>query len=301
MAVQAHEPSVDTGPAVGVIGLGEAGSAIAAGLREDGTATVRGFDTRSHEPRMAARLADADISVVDDLAGLTEGADVVLALTTASSARSVAEAVRPHLGAGQVYADLNSGSPQLKRDVAEIVAPSGCLFVDGAVMSAVPPLRHRVPILLSGPGAQTLLSALDRTGMHLTVVGDEPGTASAVKMFRSLLVKGLEAVLVEFAVGADHYGVTDRVLASMDGTLPMERWSDLATYLVGRSYEHGKRRAQELREVQTTLEEIGLEALVADGGARRLQWLADLDLDRSGPPPGDLGTILERIREARAS
>ncbi len=285
------------GPAqVGLIGVGEAGAAIGAGLREGG-AVVTGFDARADDPAVRARAEAAGLPLAGSVAELVEHSQVLLCLTTAKTALLVARDCAPHLAKAHLYVDCNSASPQLKRELAEVIGDS---FTDAAIMAAVPPRRHQTPMLLSGPGAQGLVAAVDGLGMDLTVLGPEPGQASAVKMFRSLLVKGLEALLLECAAGAQAYGVTEQVLGSMPGGLPMHDWNQLAAYLMTRTLAHGERRAEELRQVAGTLTECGVEPLLADAGARRLQWLADLALP-DGSASADYLQVLNALRETLKS
>ncbi|MFC7886329.1 DUF1932 domain-containing protein [Streptomyces sp. NPDC057376] len=284
-------------PRIGLVGVGEAGAAIAAGLHEEHGLSVVGYDARGHEDAVRKRAASAGVTLVDDLGRLSADTDVLLCLASAKVAVPIAEQIAPHLRPGQVYADLNSASPEVKRTVGVVVAGSGAAYVDGAVMAAVPPQRHRVPVLLSGDGAERLAELLTPLGMRLEVLGDDPGQASAVKMFRSLLVKGLEALLLECAVGASAYGATERVLSSMNGTLPTEDWQKLACYLLERTVVHGARRAEELRQVARTLEEAGVDAMLAEAGARRLQWFVDLDL-AADLDPTDYEGVLGAVRKA---
>ncbi len=260
----------------GIIGLGEAGGAIAAGLVSAG-ATVVGYDATPN-PVVHERCRSVGVTVVKDVEALAADADLTICLTSAKVAVSVAEALAPFLTQRHIYSDWNSASPEVKHQIADLVEARGAMFVDGAVMAAVPPQRHAVPVLLSGNGAAAFMAAVDGLGMQLENLGPEPGQASAVKMFRSLLVKGLEALLVECIVGADRYGAARRVLTSMNGTLPTEDWNELTTYLVTRAVQHGHRRAEELRQVTVTLAEAGVEPLLAPAGAARLQWFADLGL-----------------------
>lgn len=269
---------------LGLIGVGEAGAAIGAGLTAGGH-TVLGYDAMPAQ--VATRAAAAGVELVDSPAALAAACDVVICLTNAKTAVRVAAQVAPALGARHLYADWNSASPEVKRQVAEVVGRSGARFVDGAVMAAVPPKRHQVPVLLSGPGADDFLAFGTPLGMNLEVLGDEPGQASAVKMFRSLLVKGLESLILECAVGAQSYGVTRRVLDSMAGSLPMHDWNELASYLMTRSVTHAERRASELDEVGDTLSAAGVEPLLARAGAERLRWLAERGVrDKVGPGAG---------------
>jgi 3-hydroxyisobutyrate dehydrogenase-like beta-hydroxyacid dehydrogenase len=265
---------------IGLIGAGEAGSAIAAGLRDEFGVVVHGFDARGTDPLVRERADSAGLRLLADVGDLVRASDVVLCLTSAKVAVSCAEQAAPFLRAGQIYSDWNSASPQLKRDVAAVIARTPSGFADGAVMAAVPPHRHRVPVLVSGSGARDLADALAGFSMRLEVLDGEAGQASAVKMFRSLLVKGLEALLLECAMGAHEYGATSRVLTSMNGSLPTEDWNELADYLLRRSIEHGVRRAEELRQAAATLDEIGIEPLLARAGSERLQRFAECPTPR---------------------
>ena len=286
-----------TTPRLGLVGFGEAGAAIAAGLREEHDLSLVAFDPRADEATVRERAAATGTELVADLAALAASADVIICLASAKVAVPIAEQIAPHLGAGHLYADWNSASPEVKRTVGGLVAATGAAFVDGAVMAAVPPSRHRVSTLLSGGGAARLAALLTPFGMQLEVLGDEPGQASAVKMFRSLLVKGLEALLLECAVGAEEYGATERVLSSMNGTLPTEDWQRLAAYMLERTVVHGARRAEELRQSAQTLEDAGVEPLMARAGAARLQWFVDLGLDPALDEK-DYDGVLRAIREA---
>lgn len=263
---------------VGIVGFGEAGAAIGAGLAEQGV-PVTAYDLRFDGPDGGALRAGADragVAVAADIGSLTGQAEVVFSLVTSGAAVAVAEALAPHLRPDHLVADLNSTSPALVRRVFEVIEPTGAGFVDVAVMSAVPPHRHLVPLLASGPGAERLV-ALD-LGLRVEVLAGEPGAASAVKLLRSLLIKGVEALLLEFAVAAVPLGGADRVLRSINGTLPTD-WPELADYLLARTARHGHRRSAELAQVAEMLRDAGVEPWLAEAGARRLRWAAEQGLD----------------------
>ena len=278
---------------VGIVGFGEAGSAIAAGLAGEGI-DVAAFDARTAGPdgdRLRRVADEAGVTLVDDIQGVVRDREVILSLVTSSAALPVATGLAAHVRPDQLVADLNSTSPGLAQHVGATISQAGASFVDVAVMAAVPPRRHKVPMLASGPGAERF-AALP-LHMQVEVVGDEPGAASAVKMLRSLLVKGLEALIVEFGVAARRYGATDRVLSSMNGSLPTEDWRELATYLLTRTAQHGRRRGHELEEAATMLRELDIEPMVAQGAAHRLLWAADHDMDRfSDEPPTHYDDVL---------
>jgi 3-hydroxyisobutyrate dehydrogenase-like beta-hydroxyacid dehydrogenase len=283
---------------IGIIGLGEAGWAIATGLRRDDNQEVTGYDI-ALSPARKAEAEALGIEIVSGLEPLAEKSQVIICLAHASVAVSVSAQISPFLGETHIYSDWNSASPLVKREAAEAVAARGAGFADGAVMAAVLPRGHRVPVLLSGDGAEDFRAVLAGTQMNLEVVGTEPGQASATKMFRSLLVKGIEALLLEFAAGADAYGITDRVLASLNESFRVDDWANLAPYLLERSMKHGSRRAEELRQVAQTLADAGIDPLMARAGADRLQWLADLQVAPL-PQAGGFGYAAARAAIAKA-
>lgn len=282
---------------MGIIGLGEAGGAIAAGLKEAGV-EVAGLEARMDVPEVAARVNALGIRVCSSIAELVENSDLILSLTHAKFAEGVARDVVPLLKEGQVFSDWNSTGPKLKRSVGEIIAGSRGSFVDVAVMGAVPAARHKVPIIISGPGIDKFQEMIAGLDLNVEVAGHEAGVASATKMMRSILVKGLEALMLEFLLMARAYGGAEKVLEGMNGSMPFEDWNEFASYITKRTYLHGKRRAAELGEVIKTLEEAGIDPMVASGCFKRLTWAAELNLnegDRSAPK--DYHEFLDRIEE----
>jgi 3-hydroxyisobutyrate dehydrogenase-like beta-hydroxyacid dehydrogenase len=178
--------------------------------------------------------------------------------------------------AGQIFLDINSCSPATKRSNAAAVQSSGADYVEAAVMAPVPPQRLKVPMLLGGRRAAELAPVLRALGMNATFIAAEIGVASAVKMCRSVVIKGLEALAVESMLAARRYGAEKEVLASLQGTFPQMGWQDkLPDYLISRVAEHGRRRAAEMREVAHTLEGVGIEPTMALATAARQDALID--------------------------
>jgi len=228
------------------------------------------------------------------------GADLVFLAVTASSSFDAARDCLPGLRKGQLLLDINSVSPQRKVETAALVAPTGAAYVDVAVMAPVAPYLHKVPCLIGGPGAAALAPRAAALGMKMELVSDEVGQASAIKMFRSIVVKGLEALLLESMLAASEYRVEARVLASLQETFPGIDWEKLSGYMIERVVSHGTRRAAEMREVAETLEGIGLEPLMAAATATRQQWLADLGVKErlGGKKTEDRAELIRAIREA---
>jgi 3-hydroxyisobutyrate dehydrogenase len=157
-----------------------------------------------------------------------------------------------------------------------VVDGAGGRYVEGAVMTSVPPYRIKVPLLLGGPHAPALQPRLNALGFDAKVVSERLGVASATKMCRSVMIKGLETMLIESFTTARHYGVEDAVIASLRETFPGIDWEQQGAYFFQRVIEHGRRRSEEVREVAQTVREAGLEPWSASGTAERQAWVADL-------------------------
>ena len=266
---------------IAFIGFGEAGQSIGGGLLAQG-AQLRTYDILFDDPADRGRLKRAaeslGVSVSQEHIAAVADASIVFLAVTASSSLAAARSCLPGLRQGQLFLDINSVSPQRKIETAALIAPSGAAYVDVAVMAPVAPYEHKVPCLIGGPGAEALLPRARALGMKLEFVSAEVGQASAIKMFRSIMIKGLEALVVESMLAASEYKVEERVLASLQETFPSLDWEKLSGYMIERVVSHGKRRASEMREVAETLRGIGLEPIMASATAARQQWLADLEV-----------------------
>jgi 3-hydroxyisobutyrate dehydrogenase-like beta-hydroxyacid dehydrogenase len=289
---------------IAFIGFGEAGQAVGRGLLAEARPQIRTYDILFDDPADGGRLKRAaealGVGVARDHADAVRGADLVILAVTASSSLEAARSCVPGLQKGQLFLDINSVSPQRKIETAALVAPTGAAYVDVAVMAPVAPYLHKVPCLIGGPGAKALAPRAAALGMKMDVVSDQVGQASAIKMFRSIVVKGLEAILVESMTAAAEYGVEARVLDSLQETWPGLDWERLAGYMIERVVSHGKRRAAEMREVAATLEGIGLEPVMAAASAARQQWIADLGVKErlAGRKTEGRAELVKAIREA---
>jgi len=263
--------------AVGFVGFGEAGFHIAKGLREAGLARTFAYDIDRSE-RVHSRARETRTDVLDSNADLAAACDVIFSAVTADQAANAASQTAPFLTSRHCYADLNSVSPQMKQAISRTVSGSGARFVEVAMMAPVPPHGHKVPMLLGGEAAPAFIELMKPFGMRMEVVStDQIGRAAAVKMFRSIIYKGLEALIFECVLGASHYGAEPRVFASLNESFPGIDFQKLADYMVGRVVVHGERRAREMEEVANTLRELGVEPMMAEATVRRMDWAADLD------------------------
>jgi 3-hydroxyisobutyrate dehydrogenase-like beta-hydroxyacid dehydrogenase len=250
---------------VALLGLGEAGSAIAGDLVAAG-AVVRGFDP-------AGVRGPAGVELADDAGAAAAGSDVVLSVNAATAAVAVAGSAAGALGPGQVYADLNSSGAALKRAVADVVAPTGAAFADVALMAPVPGNGLRTPALVSGPGAGAFADKLGALGMPVEVLGDEPGQAAARKLLRSVFMKGLAAASIESLRAARAAGCEPWLHDEIASVL-VRADEQLLDRLLDGSARHAARRVGEMRDARELLSELGVEPRVT-GAAE--EWLAQLE------------------------
>lgn len=279
-------------PHVSIIGFGEAGSTFAlAGGWGDG---ARVFDhaTRRPETGEAKTLAYRRAGVVgcDTVQSALTGASLVLSLVTADEAVAAARQAWRHLDAGALYCDMNSVAPTTKRAAAEVVEASGAHYIDVAVMAPVQPAALAAPLLISGARAEHAKSALASLGFtDLSVVGREVGRASAIKMIRSVMIKGLEALSAECVLAASEAGVLEEVIASLDASWPGADWTRRADYNLDRMMVHGARRSAEMKEVVRTLDDLGVGSDMSRGAVARQAAVGALGL--KAPPQGLIAKI----------
>ena len=264
--------------AIGLVGYGEVGRILGAALAAHDGISVCAWDVLLRDPAWAPAMrvhaASVRVAAMPGFAALLECADVVISAVTASQAEAVATEAARTIRFGTWFLDLNSASPGTKVRSSALVDAAGGRYVEAAVMTSVPPYGIKVPMLLGGSCAGELRELLAPLGFDMTVAAPKIGVASAIKMCRSIIIKGLEALIVESFTSARAYGVEERVLASLQQTFPGLDWDEVGSYLFSRTALHGKRRAEEMREVAVTVREIGLEPLLASAIAERQDWMA---------------------------
>ena len=263
---------------VALIGYGEVGRILAEDLRAEGH-DVTAFDLKQRTSEAVPIRAHAlvhNVTLAESHRDAVRSADLTISAVTASQTVAAAEASAGGLKKGAFFLDLNSASPGAKIAAAEQISSRGGRYVEGAVMTAVPPHRLKVPLLLGGLHAVEALPQLEELGFAAKVASTQLGVASATKMCRSVMIKGLEAMVIESLVAARRYGVEEEVLASLRETFPGIDWSEQASYFFERVIAHGRRRAEEMREAAATVREAGIEPWSASGTAERQAWVADL-------------------------
>jgi 3-hydroxyisobutyrate dehydrogenase-like beta-hydroxyacid dehydrogenase len=274
---------------VGLVGYGEVGRILGEDLRKQDV-RVMAYDIKLDNGQAAALHDHASahgVALAASHADLAAQSDFIVCAVTASQAVAVAQACAPAIKPGAWFLDFNSASPGAKRRAAALIDGKGGRYVEGAVMTSIPPHRIKVPLLLGGSGAGDLAPLLIELGFNAKVASAELGIASAVKMCRSVMIKGFEAMVIESFTTARAYGVEDAVLASLKETFPGIDWEKQGAYFFQRVIEHGRRRSEEVREVAETVREIGLMPWSAQGTAERQAWVADLaDAGLFGPKGG---------------
>ena len=293
---------------LGILGFGEAGQSVATGFKKSATAEhpieIATWDILLPSNEKGAPLkAAADrigIRTVGSAAELAASSDIVISLVTTDQSLVAAGQIAKHLPKGILFLDCNSTSPGMKRDVAKTVEAAGGRSVEAAVMDLVPRWQHKVPMLVAGPAADELIGKLAPFGVVMEAVGDDIGAASTIKMCRSVFMKGLDAILMECMVAAETAGVTDRIVASLKVTMPEMDWKTFIGKKLGGAAQHSGRRAGEMREVATTLRELGLDPTMAEATATRLQWCADLGMKERAAATRVPSSIPEFVDDVRA-
>jgi 3-hydroxyisobutyrate dehydrogenase-like beta-hydroxyacid dehydrogenase len=282
-------------PRLCFIGFGEAGQAIASGLRDTGLETIAAWDTlfpasagkplKQAGDQIGARLAPSAEDAV-------RGSDIIISAVTAASSLEAARSVEPHLSGNPYFLDINSVSPGRKQETERLLG-SKARYVDVAIVAPIYPARHQTPLLLAGPHAQAVMPLLiDELEMRGAIAGDEVGAAAALKMIRSVMIKGIEALTLECFVAAKRAGIVDEVAASLHNNYPTLDWTKVIEYNLERMASHGIRRADEMDQVVETLRELGLDPLMATATSVRQREMGEI-----GKEP----EVRKTLKEGRAA
>jgi 3-hydroxyisobutyrate dehydrogenase-like beta-hydroxyacid dehydrogenase len=260
---------------IALIGFGEVGQTLAEDLA--GKADLAAWDLAFADPVSSASraLPRFQLRAAESATDAVRGAPLVISAVTAAQDLDAARSVRDGLEPGAFFLDLNSCSPGQKVASAEVVATAGGRYVEAAVMSPIGPKRIASPMLLGGPHVAAFLDAVRGLGFDgARAYSEVVGQAAATKLCRSVMIKGVEALLTESMLAARHYGVEQVVLDSLSDLLPLPDWNRTARYMISRALEHGARRAEEMREAARTVEEAGVPPTLSQAIAERQDWAA---------------------------
>ena len=269
---------------IGLIGYGEVGKIFCTGLKaKPGIESVSAWDLKfadtAPQKKEQDHAAQAGVAACRSMQALCAQADWLISAVTASNTLAVAQEAAKFIKPGTLFLDLNSASPGTKQQASKAIEAAGGQYVEAGVMTSIPPYGIRVPMLLGGPQADALATRLRGYGMDAKAVSEKLGVASAIKMCRSVMIKGLEALVIESYTTARAYGVEDHVLPTLDETFPSIDWEKQGAYFFSRVVQHGKRRAEEMREAANTVREAGFEPFMASAIADKQQWVADQAAD----------------------
>ncbi len=269
----------DGKPALCFIGFGEAGQAIAAGLRQaSGVERIAAWDIlfpHAAGERLLRAGAAIGVRCAPTAAAAVAEADIVVSAVTAAASVDAAQSVKAHLAGQPFVLDINSVSPGRKQETARLLGETA-RYVDVAVLAPIYPARHQTPLLLAGPHTDAVAPILAALGMHATVDGADVGAAAAIKMVRSVMIKGIEALTLECFLAAARAGVVDEVAASLKNNYPGLDWSKVIPYNLERMASHGERRAAEMEEVAETLRELGVEPLMTSATVKRQREMGQI-------------------------
>jgi len=261
----------DVKPAISFIGFGEAGQAIASGLREAGAGRMSAWDIlfpQAAGERLRQAREAIGVRGSSSAGDAVRDAEIVISAVTAAASVAAAQSVKAHLVGRPFFLDINSVSPGRKQETAKLFGEAA-RYVDVAVLAPIYPARHQTPMLLAGPHAAAVAPILAALGMRATIAGTEVGAAAAIKMVRSVIVKGIEALTLECFLAAARAGVVDEVASSLKNNYPGLDWSKIVPYNLERMAVHGERRAAEMEEVAETLRELGVEPLMTLATVKR--------------------------------
>ena len=271
-------------PRLCFIGFGEAGQAIASGLRQAGVEQIAAWDILFPKDDGAA-LKQAGEKIGARLAGSAADAvansDIIVAAVTAGSSIDAARSVAPHISGNPYYLDVNSVSPGRKREAAQVLE-GAARYVDVAILAPIHPRRHRTPLLLAGPHAAAVMPLLvNELDMRGAIASDQVGAAAALKMIRSVMIKGIEALTAECFIAAQRAGIAREVAASLQNNYPTLDWDKVIDYNLERMASHGIRRAEEMEQVAATLTELGIAPLMAEATVQRQREMGELGKQES--------------------
>jgi 3-hydroxyisobutyrate dehydrogenase-like beta-hydroxyacid dehydrogenase len=262
---------------IGFIGFGEAAFNIALGLGSEGITDIVAYDVMMQDVTMGklvrSRAKEAKVELIHDARALAKRVDVIFAAVPSSFALDVCSEIENEINSDKLYVDVSASTPTVKQQIWETVRGTGVQFVDAAMLGSLPKDKHKVPITASGNGAKQFHDMMTPFGMKITLAGDKAGAASAIKLVRSVFMKGVAALMIEMLQASDAYGVSDEVIASVGESMDESSFTSNLDRLVTGSAIHCQRRAAELKGSITMLEDKGIGAEMTVATKRKLENL----------------------------
>ena len=289
-----------------MIGFGEVGRSLGAGLASQGVQVVafdKGYLSPPFGDLIQRKAREAGVPLSGSVEEVVEQSDLILAVVPGPAAPEAASLAAARLGPGKFYVDMGTATPPMKERMAGMIEETGAAFVDVAIMGSPVQDGHRFPTLASGRGADEFRRLVEPLGMRVTVVGERPGRAAAIKMFRSIFMKGIEALVIETLMSCCSWDVVDEVMGSISASLAkMPFYPDQVNFLVTTDAIHAERRAKEMDMVVETMQAVGVEPRMSRATAEMIHWMASLGLkEHFGVElPSDWRKVLDEVLKRRA-
>lgn len=267
--------------ALGFIGFGEVGFELGHGLVKEGFTEIYAFDPMQNSEKFGElvkqRAQSAKITLLESAEEVADKCEFILSVVPGAFAIDAAKSVLGKIERGKVFADLSTSLPSAKKEIDKLITEKGGKFVDGALMASLSQTHHKVPILLAGSGSDQLINALKSFGMVVKKISETAGDAIAVKMVRSIYMKGIAALGAEMLEAANRLRVDRLVLDSISDTLNATPFEKTNNYLVVASAWHGARQVHEMEDVTKMLRDIGVAPIMTEATTKRLEWFRDLE------------------------
>ena len=288
---------------LGFIGFGEVSFEISNGLKTEGLQGIIAFDPMQHDAKYGSlvreRAATASVTLLETPGAVIAAADLIISAVPGSKALQAAESILGDLNEKKIYADVSTSSPTTKQRIAELMVPTGALFVDGALMGSLPQQHHKVPALVSGSGADKFIELMNPYHMSLEKISDKAGDAIAIKLVRSVFMKGIASLEVEMLEAATKLHVEDKVLASISNTMDAGSFLKSMNWLVTAGAVHAGRQSHEMKDCMVMLRDLGIQPTMTEATMKHLQGLASKKLkDRfQGKVPARWEEVTQALSE----
>ena len=267
---------------LGFIGYGEVGFEMSKGFKSEGLNNIHAYDVMQNDATygrlVKERAENAGVCLLNHSQAVIEIADIIIVAVPGDKALETAKSVKEFLKKDTIYVDVSASSPQVKIKIYEEIKEKGVLFVDGAMLGSLPVYKHKVPTLISGNGIDRFFDAMKPYNMDLGKISEAPGDATAIKLVRSIFMKGLPALFVEVLEAASIMKVDHLVLKSLADTMDSCSFEQTFNRLVTGSAVHAARRAHEMKNVIEMLESINVKPTMAQATYERLSWLASQNM-----------------------
>ncbi|TDF94873.1 prephenate dehydrogenase/arogenate dehydrogenase family protein [Paenibacillus piri] len=288
---------------LGFIGFGEAAFEMSSGLKEQGFGKIFAYDPLWNHPTFGLlvkeRAHKAGVELKTEAEGVLDQADILIVAVPANKAYEVSGTLKPYLKKGCIYVDVSASNPDVKRRISDNIKGKEVPFVDAAMMGPLPVYKHTVPILASGDGTDALTRHMSPYGMAISKVSENPGDASAVKLIRSIYMKGTAALLIELLEAAHRFQVEDLVIGSISETMDGKSFEQSMNRLVTGTSIHAVRRAAELEGSIEMLEAAQLDSLMSQAARDKLRLLSTYNLKEKfqGKTPAKWLEVITAIQQ----